>query len=85
MYLLTNRKVYKSLSSTFLKTVKKQEAEVAKKLQEGNENDHSRHEDYILSYIEDPLKTQVYCHMYKSVFLLILETEVLKTPKLLWN
>lgn len=57
------RKMYKNLSSTFLKAIKKRESEVTEKLAEGNENDHSRHEDYILSFIGEPLRTQVYSYM----------------------
>ena len=55
--------MYKNLSSTFMKAIKKKESEVTEKLAEGNENDHTRHEDYILSYIGEPLRTQVYSYM----------------------
>lgn len=56
---LTYRKLFKSLSSSFLKAVRKIEPEVVEKLETGNKEDHSRHEDYVLSFIEEPLKTQV--------------------------
>ena len=57
------RKIFKNLSSTFLKAVKKEEAEVAAKLESGNQEDHTRHEKYMLEYIQDPLKTQIYSYM----------------------
>lgn len=56
-------KVFKNLSSTFLKAVKKDEVEVAQKLEQGNPDDHARHEEYMLSFIPEPLKTQVYSHV----------------------
>lgn len=46
-----------------MKAIKKRENEVTEKLAEGNVNDHSRHENYILSYISEPLKTQIYSYM----------------------
>lgn len=58
-----SRKLYKTLSSTFLKAVKKQDNEVAEKLEEGNENDHIRHEEYVFSYLPDSLKVQIKGHM----------------------
>lgn len=56
---LIHRKLFKSLSSSFLKAVRKIEPEVVAKLEEGNKEDHARHEDYVLSFLEDPLKTQI--------------------------
>ena len=62
LFCLMCRKMYKNLSSTFMKAIKKKESEVTEKLAEGNENDHTRHEDYILSYIGEPLRTEVYSY-----------------------
>ena len=56
---LIRRKLFKALSSSFLKAVRKIEPEVVAKLEEGNKEDHARHEDYVLSFLEDPLKTQI--------------------------
>lgn len=57
------RKTYRSLNSAFIKATKKKEDEVTKKLEEGNKEDHSRHEEYLLSFIDEPLKTQIYSYM----------------------
>lgn len=54
------RRLSKALSSTFLKAVKNCENEVATKLKEGNPDDHVRHEEYVLSFIPEPLKNEVY-------------------------
>ena len=59
-----SRKIFKNLSSTFLKAVKKEEAEVAARLETGILEDHTRHEQFMLEYIQDPLKTQIYSYMY---------------------
>ena len=67
VWIVTRRKPFKNLSSTFLKAVRKIEPEVVAKLEEGNKEDHSRHEDYVLSFIEDPLKTQVCSYLFASV------------------
>ena len=60
---MRGRRLSKSLSSTFLKAVKNCESEVATKLKEGNPDDHVRHEEYVLSFIQEPLKNQVYSYM----------------------
>jgi singapore isolate B (sub-type 7) whole genome shotgun sequence assembly, scaffold_3 len=57
------RRLSKSLSSTFLKAVRNCEDEVAAKLKEGNPDDHVRHEEYVLSYLPEPLKNQVYSYV----------------------
>ena len=64
------RKLFKAFSSTFLKSVKKIEEDVAAKLEEGNPDDHARHEEYMLSFLPDNLRAQIYAHVLdmKSVF-----------------
>ena len=64
------RKLFKAFSSTFLKSVKKIEEEVAAKLEEGNPDAHARHEEYMLSFLPDNLRAQIYAHVLdmKSVF-----------------
>ena len=57
----------KSLSSTFLKAVRNCEDEVAAKLKEGNPDDHVRHEEYVLSYLPEPLKNQVYSYVNRGL------------------
>lgn len=60
---MMSRKLYKTLSSTFLKAIKKQDNEVAERLEQGNENDHIRHEEFVFSYLPDSLKVQIKGHM----------------------
>ena len=54
------RNLFKSLSSSFLKAVKNKEEEATEELKKGNPEDHARHEDYILSKVGEPLKSEVY-------------------------
>ncbi|CBK23369.2 uncharacterized protein [Blastocystis hominis] len=60
-------KTYRSLNSAFIKATKKKEDEVTKKLEEGNKEDHSRHEEYLLSFIDEPLKTQIYSYINRGL------------------
>ena len=43
--------------------MKKIEGEVAAKLEEGNPDDHARHEEYVLSFLPETLKTQIHAHV----------------------
>lgn len=60
---MIHRKLFKTFTSTFLKAVKKIEGEVAAKLEEGNPDDHARHEEYVLSFLPETLKTQIHAHV----------------------